>query len=349
LRLSKSSQDSHIHSYSPIHTPTDVPPRLDIVIVNWNAGALLSDCLESIFASRRDRFELGAIVVVDNASTDGSPELVHSRWHAEVQLIRNAHNLGFARACNIGAQRGRGELLLFLNPDTRLLPETLAGAARALDAKGHDRVGVCGVRLVDDQGNTARSCARFPNWKMFVVASVGLDLALPRWCRSHVMREWDHESSRYVDHVIGAFYLVRRSVFERAGSFDERFFLYLEDLDLSRRIDALGFRTFFCATTHAYHKGGGASRAILARRLFLAQRSRLQYASKHFSRSATVMVAVTTLVVEPLVRLLRACLTLHWRDFWHVVHAYWLLYASLLDPLGRRGVQGERLDVTRHQ
>jgi N-acetylglucosaminyl-diphospho-decaprenol L-rhamnosyltransferase len=311
--------------------------RLDVVIVNWNAGALLEECIASVLASRMDGYELGAVVVVDNASTDGSVENVRRRWGGRVTCVMNASNLGFGRACNIGARHGSGRWILLLNPDTRVFPMTLSGALRALELRRHENAGVCGIRLVDDDGATARGCARLPDWKMFVVGALALDRILPRRFQSHIMREWDHEDSRYVDHVIAAFYLVHRSVYERVGGFDERFFVYLEDLDLSQRIGALGFRTFYCAEVHAYHKQGGTSRTIPAKRLFLAQQSRIRYARKHFSTPAALLVSGVTLVIEPAVRLLHVVLTGNLQGAWNVLKAYGLLYKSLVASQARRG------------
>lgn len=308
--------------------------RVDIVIVNWNAGALLADCIESVLASQVEGYELGAIVIVDNASTDGSLDAIRARWGTRVICIANPRNLGFGRACNLGARQGSGEWVLLLNPDTKLSPTTLRDAVRSLDARRADKVAVCGIRLIDDEGKTSRSCARLPDWKMFLVGALGLDKLMPGRFHSHMMTEWDHESSRDVDHVIAAFYLVHRSVYDRIGGFDENFFVYLEDLDLSQRIHALGLRICYDAGIVAYHKGGGTSRAILARRLFLAQESRLRYARKHFSAPAALLVSGVTLLVEPFVRVLHAVLTGNFRGAWNVIEAYGMLYRSLLSGRG---------------
>ena len=309
---------------------------LDIVIVNWNAGELLADCIETIFASGSAGYAMGSVIVVDNASSDGSTDAVEQRWAPRVRVIRNSDNLGFGRACNIGAASASGQWILFLNPDTRLLPDTLSKALRSLEGLKSENVAVCGVKLVDGDGRTARSCARIPDWRMFTVAALGLDRIFAG-ANTHMMTDWDHESGRYVGHVIGAFYLMHRAIFEQVGRFDERFFVYLEDLDLSARVHAHGFRIYYSASAQAYHAGGGTSRKILARRLFYAQRSRLQYAAKHFSRAARWMVWGTTLLIEPVIRILHALLRLRAQDVWNVLKAYGLLYSSLVGLDTRSG------------
>jgi N-acetylglucosaminyl-diphospho-decaprenol L-rhamnosyltransferase len=279
---------------------------IDVVIVNWNAGNMLPACVRSVLRSELRSARLNSVVVVDNASTDDSLRRTEDLGSPLLRVLRNSRNAGFGTACNAGAGIGVGEWLLFLNPDTRVPRDALERAVSNL-ANGPNDVAVCGVRLVSDSGITSRGCARLPTWRMFFVSALGLDRIAPRVFKSHVMAEWDHAESRVVGHVIGAFYLIRRCVFERLGGFDERFFLYLEDLDLSQRIHEAGYRIYYDAKSHAYHKGGGTSEAILGRRLFYSLRSRLQYSTKHFPLTGRVLVALATLAIEPLIRFRRSC------------------------------------------
>jgi GT2 family glycosyltransferase len=116
------------------------------------------------------------------------------------------------------------------------------------------------------------------------------------------MSDWAHDETRIVDHVIGAFYLIRRDVFERLGGFDERFFVYLEDLDLSMRIGAAGGKCLYAADATAHHAGGGTTRSIKATRLFYSVRSRLQFAEKHLGAASNGVVWAAALTIEPLLR-----------------------------------------------
>jgi hypothetical protein len=147
------------------------------------------------------------------------------------------------------------------------------------------------------------------------------------------MTEWDHEQSAFVDHVMGAFYLVRRTVFEKLGGFDRRFFVYLEDLDFSLRANRAGWRTYFLADTCAYHEGGGSSSKVKATRLFYALRSRVQYAFKHFGRASAIAILMSTALVEPVCRLARA--------LWHgsaeeasdTLSGFWMFWKHLPELL----------------
>lgn len=301
-----------------------------VIIVNWNAGVQLEKCIESVFESRRENFELHAVIVVDNASLDDSAGNIERRWGERVRVIRNDSNTGFGRACNLGASRSDSEWLLFLNPDARLREDSLCMVMRQLLAeRDNERIAVCGIRLVDDNGKTARTCARIPTWRRFIVAAIGLDRLTRGAISGYIMRDWTHDTTQRVDHVIGAFYLVRRTVFEMLGGFDERFFLYLEDLDLSKRIRTAGYEILYCSEASAFHSGGGTSKAIPARRLYYALRSRLQFCRKHFSAAGTLAVSAVTLAVEPVIRLARAILAGDVREVSNVLRAYRMLYRSV--------------------
>lgn len=301
-----------------------MPAKVHIVIVNWNSGDWLRRCLASIGghgAGLVDR-----VVVVDNGSSDGSAVLAPS---GPAEVIATGENLGFARASNLGARDATAPLLLFLNPDAALVEATLQRAVAYMESSEAAGVAVCGIRLVDEQGRTQRHCARFPTPRILFGAATGLSRLFPKRFPSLLMEDFDHLESRCVDHVIGAFYLVRRDVFERLGGFDERFFVYLEDLDLSLRVHRAGWQVHYLAEATAFHKGGGTSEQVKARRLFYSLRSRLLYAFKHFSRPAAWGVLAATVLIEPFVRLLRALFRLSPREFADTIRGYALLVGAL--------------------
>jgi GT2 family glycosyltransferase len=269
---------------------------LSIVIVNWNAGNLLLDCVKSI--NLYGNQSVAQIIVVDNSSSDGSEDLVDRL--PLVTLIRSKSNLGFGKACNLGAQSGKSEYLLFLNPDAALLPDTLNTALAFMQNPINKKVGICGVQLKDESGHVARSCARFPRPLGFAAHALGVLRLMPQW--GHAMTDWPHDRTRDVDQVIGAFFLVRRALFEQLSGFDERFFVYFEEVDFSYRAHKAGWRTTYLADAQAFHAGGGTSNQVKARRLFYSLRSRTLYAFKHFSLVGAVAVLLATLLLEPVSR-----------------------------------------------
>lgn len=297
--------------------------RVDIVIVNWNSGPYLEACLASLTNTVAEA--TARVIVVDNASNDDSAN-IEPPPGLELEIIHNAANRGFGAACNQGAARGEAEFLLFLNPDTRLAPGSLSISLERLCKD--NSIAVVGIRLDDEHGNAHRSCCRLPRPRHLVARATGIDQLWPR--AGYLMRDWAHDQTRTVDHVIGAFYLIRRNLFDHLGGFDERFFVYLEDLDLSKRVHAAGHACLFVADARAYHAGGGTSTQIKATRLFYSLRARLQYTHKHFGWPAILAVGSTTLFVEPLIRTVRAVLRGAWRDVGETARAYRALYRWLL-------------------
>lgn len=293
--------------------------RLTIIIVNWNAGAQLRACLESIRQYGAAWVE--RTVVVDNGSTDGSDAGLDAL--PGVTLIRAGTNLGFAAACNLGASDAAGEYLLFLNPDAALHEGTLPISLDFMDNPANSKVGICGVKLRDEAGHISRSCARFPSARSLALQAIGVDRIAP--ILGHFMADWDHLQNRQVDQVIGAFFLVRRQLFAALHGFDERFFVYFEDLDFSLRAHRAGWLSVYLADAEAFHAGGGTSRQIKARRLFYTLRSRILYAAKHFSVPGSVLVTLVTFLIEPWSRAVWALGRLSWAGLKETGLAYGML------------------------
>lgn len=292
---------------------------ISVVVVNWNAGNQLRSCIDSVIAFGWNFVE--SIVVVDNGSTDGSAETVEGL--PKVKVIRTGENLGFGKACNLGARYTTSQYLLFLNPDAALFSDTLSKVLTYMEDQANAKVGICGVQLLDETGHISRSCARFPSSLRFIAHATGVDRIFSRL--GHFMAEWDHNESRQVDHVIGAFFFVRCALFNDLGGFDERFFVYLEDLDFSYRVHHAGFTSVYLTNVQAFHAGGGTSNQVKARRLFYSLRSRLLYAFKHFSLIGAFGVLLATLFLEPLSRSVLA-LT---RNSWSSVRETWSAYGLL--------------------
>lgn len=269
---------------------------ISVVIVNWNAGPQLKTCIDSIIQFGGELVD--RIIVVDNGSLDGSEAAIETI--PSVTLIRAGENLGFGKACNLGAERADSEYLLFLNPDAALFEGTLIKVVNFMQATANQGVGICGVQLIDEGGKVSCSCARFPSVIGFLAHAAGVDRIFPSL--GSRMAEWSHTVDCQVDQVIGAFFFVRRRLFVQLQGFDERFFVYFEEVDFSYRAYLSGQQSFYLADAQAFHAGGGTSNQVKARRLFYSLRSRLLYAFKHFSFPAALTVLATTLFLEPVAR-----------------------------------------------
>lgn len=275
---------------------------LDVVVVNWNTGGYLASCLESVYASAKSADWLGRVIVVDNASSDNSLELAAS-WLQEPQtvLIRNAENQGFGVACNQGARAGTAALLLFLNPDARLLSGVVERVSQFLASPAGGEVGICGVRILDDDGRPSVVGGPFPTPRLLIGHTTGLWRVAPAlFPRRHPPAPTE---SQFMDHVIGAFLVIRRHLFEQVGGFDERYFMYHEEVDLCQRCRDLGWLTFYLADVHVFHTANVSSNKIRAKRLFYVLRSRHQYGHRHWTRWESAGMVLLSLTVELLARM----------------------------------------------
>jgi asparagine synthase (glutamine-hydrolysing) len=242
---------------APVRLGADPPAPerdLSVIVVNWNTRERLRECLASV------REHLSSVdhevIVVDNASGDGSPEMV-AEVFPDVRLIRNQENVGFGRANNQAMLQAGGRWLLLLNSDTEVLDGSVASLFRRLQ---HDEngIGVAHCKLVLPDGRLQHSVYRFPSLRVAFVESLGLYKLLPEQTAGSVLLAgyWDQAEERDVDWVSGAFMLMPRVVFEQTGGFDERFFMYGEDLEWCYRIRDRGWRIRYypeAAVRHSDH------------------------------------------------------------------------------------------------
>jgi N-acetylglucosaminyl-diphospho-decaprenol L-rhamnosyltransferase len=315
--------------------PATTRSSLDIVIVNWNAGRYLRDCLRSVAGAQRSAFELLKVVVVDNASTDDSLEEIHD-IPLPLHILRNAENRGFAAACNQGARAGDADLVLFLNPDTKVFPDTIDVSVSFMADPRNAHIGICGAQMVADDGAREFSCARFPTLTIFVAKMTGLARAFPRFEQRLPAEEVNQGG--VVDQVIGAYFLIRRSLFEALDGFDERFFVYLEEVDLAYRARRLGYASYFLSHVAVYHAERVSSEQVRAQRLFYLLRSRTEYARKHWPAWQVPLLAALILTVELPARAVVASVRRRRDELSEIGKATWLYARYALGRESRRAV-----------
>lgn len=271
---------------------------VDIVIINWNSNDYLEKCINSTFSTRNEYY-INTIFVIDNNSTDSSISRIAS--NRRVRIIKNKVNVGFSKGCNQGFKLCTSPYILLLNPDTQLLDNTIANCVNFLN--DNNKVDILGCQLLDDKGEITHSCSRFPTPLGILSDSFGLSKIVPSVFKPGIiLTDWDHKESRFVDQVMGAFMFMRESIFDKIGFFDERFFVYYEEVDFSKRLSETGGRSFFNADIKAIHSGEGTTSSVKGFRLFLNLRSRLQYAKKHFNFPGYCCVWVSTFFIEPITR-----------------------------------------------
>lgn len=231
---------------------------VSVCIVNWNTRELLARCLQSI-RERTAGLQV-EVIVVDNASGDGSAALVAADF-PEVKLIASSENLGFARGSNLAAASASGDYLLYLNPDTELVTNAVFGLWQCL--VHNPSHGAAGCRLLNSDGSIQLTCAgSFPNLRNELSSLLFLDRLFPRSrvFSSREMNYWNHADSRDVECLSGACMMVPRALAERLKGFDDALFMYGEDLDLCCRIRRTGRTLHYLASEVVYHHEGAASR-----------------------------------------------------------------------------------------
>lgn len=278
--------------------------RLCIVIVNWNSGSYLNECLSSIpLQSHR----VASVVVVDNASTDNSFDLTRTLQKNDPKILyhKNSENLGFGAACNIGVKLAHVgdpfDTILFLNPDTALSRDTFDLLWK--NSELHDpRYGIFGIRLWNEDG-IYPSCSNFPSVLNMYSKTLGLSKIMSLWPRSqHHLFRMNYSESKDVDQVMGAFFIIRAELFEKLNGFDQQFFVYFEEVDLCFRARQSGYLTRYLSSPQAYHASGGSTRHVKPFRLYLNTSSRLRYFSKHHSSRQLRAIKFLTFVIEPIAR-----------------------------------------------
>lgn len=260
--------------------------RVAIVVVNHNTRDELERCLESVLAASRDD-----VIVVDNASNDGSPEMVEERFPA-VRLIR-APNDGYGAGANRGFELAAADLLLLLNSDTRLEDDAAAALAEYLHAQ--PQAAIAGPRLRNPDGSLQPSCNHMPTPLHVLLYEGGLARIVARVpvLRAAYLPTWSHDRPRRVPWVLGAALAVRCDALAEAGGFDTDFFLYWEEVDLCRRVADRGWEVHFAPVAEVVHVGGASVAACGVEGAAFFVTSLLAFYRKHYGRGRRVALRLT--------------------------------------------------------
>lgn len=289
----KTSDSTHIYQ-----TKRSTEKACAIVVVNYNTCSHLRACLDSISAVL-----MGEVIVVDNASTDGSVQMVR-REFPSVQLICNTVNIGYGAAVNQAVAQSDAFWILLLNSDTRLDENIFATLQSYIDT--NPRAAIIGPRIINIDGSLQPSCYLFPTLlHVFLEEST-----LGRWVyrlpfiRSRCLRAWAHDAARQVPWVLGATLLLRREAFDSVDGFDPAFFLYAEEIDLSYRLKQVGWETHFTPDTTVTHIGGATTRQYRTAMAVQFFASLQRFYRKHYSRPQLILLNCLIGVIIAL-RLLR--------------------------------------------
>ncbi len=303
-------------------------PDLSIIIVNFNAEKLILRCLQAVYRT------LGSldceVIVVDNASSDHSAEVVQDAY-PQVRLLRNQENAGFARANNQAIRAARGRYFLLLNSDAFVHDGAISALLRHMEA--NPGTGAAGCRLSYEDGSLQKSCFSFPTPLTELWQALWLDRLFPH---SPVfgrfrMTYWDFGSSRDVDWLMGAVMILRKEAVDQVGALDEDYFMYSEEMDLCYRLNKAGWRVSYISEATATHIWGGTSRQNKELAFIRLYKSRVMFSRKHYGYLTTMLYKMV-LFVGSLIRVLGGAITGFFRkdeEIHYGTHNYWVLLRLL--------------------
>lgn len=268
---------------------------LSVIIVNYNVRQFLENALASVYRAMEG--VQGEVFVVDNASDDGSVEMVREKFPA-VQLIENKANVGFAKANNAALKKATGRYLLLLNPDTIVQEDTFSVMMKFFDE--NPDAGLAGCKILNSDGSFQLPCRRsFPTPWVAFSKIFGLSALFPK---SKLFGKYNltylNEDETYeVDAVSGSFMFLRREVYEKVGGLDETFFMYGEDLDWCYRISQSGYKVYYVHSTKIIHFKGESTRRSEIDEIRTFYQAMQLFVEKHFSSSVFVEVFLTIGIV----------------------------------------------------
>jgi N-acetylglucosaminyl-diphospho-decaprenol L-rhamnosyltransferase len=259
---------------------------LAVVVVNHNSGEFLPRCVASVYAAAGDLAL--EIVVVDNASRDGSAGRVAAE-HPAVRILENPVNRGFAVAANQGIRETAAPYALLLNPDAEITGGTLSGLLKV--AGERPRAGAIGLLVRNPDGTVQPSARKVPG----LIESMGhafLGPVLPNnpFTRAYTMAGWDRTTEREVEWISGSAMLLRREAYDEVGGFDERYFMYVEDVDLCTRMRNARWTVLFSPEVEVVHEIGVSSRSMPKRMAVEHSRSIYRYFDRHVARGPLVLL-----------------------------------------------------------
>lgn len=257
--------------------------QVSIIIVNYNTKKLLEDCIQSIYDNTNN--VLFEIIVVDNASTDGSQEVIKTKF-PEVLFIESEINLGFGSANNLGAKYAKGAFLFLLNSDTILFENSIKILIEFFERKEKTlNMGVLGALLVDEQYNVNGFGSHFPTCSEENKINLRKIPFVKWFVPAPKKKDYDFDNGYFqIDYVIGADMFLRKKLFEEMNGFSKAFFMYYEESDLQKRMHNIGLKNYILAKTKIIHLEDGSGKALQSysnRKRIIVHKSRITYLKKN--------------------------------------------------------------------
>ena len=254
-------------------------PEISVIIVNWKVRPLVEKCLDSIIANSAG-IDV-EIIVVDNDSRDGTSEMVMAEY-PDVRMIALPRNHGFAAANNLALKQARGKYLFFLNPDTRVTPDFLSKMLAYI--KDHPEVGIVGPKILNSDRSLQLSVRRFPDLfsQILILLKLKNVLINNKFLANYLFGDFDYEKEQSVDQIMGAAMVMRREVMDKIGRFDQKFFIWFEEVDICKRAQKAGYKVNYYPEASIIHYGGSSfEKQMIMWKQLVFNKSLLYYFWKH--------------------------------------------------------------------
>lgn len=266
--------------------------KLSIIIVSWNVKELLNACLISIFRYLKD-FEY-EVIVVDNDSNDGTLDMIKTNY-PQVNLLANKKNIGFGAANNLAMKMAKGEYILFLNDDTKFINSNFSKLFNYFEED--NKLGMLGCKLLNPDKSIQKSVRRFPTLLDQIVIMTKLHNFFPKLISKYLWENFDYNKKQEVDQVMGSFMLTKNEILGKVGSFDKRFFLWFEEVDLEKRIKKAGYKILYTPEFEiVHHKESSFIQLNRLKAQLNFNKSLLKYFIKHHS----IFSLLILIILQPL-------------------------------------------------
>ncbi len=250
--------------------------KISIIIVTYHNEDTIRECINSILDKNFNDIE---IIIVDNSNNNKTFNVIKSIKSKKILVIKPEKNLGFAKGCNLGAKNAHGEYLMFLNPDAIFLNNVCLHLKTFLEKK--DKCAIVGPQIINYiNKNIEKTCRNLPNFLTLILQSFGLD----KYSGYYILNHFSHKETKQVEQIIGACLFIKRKIFNKLNGFDERFFIYFEEVDLCKRTLESGYKIYFYPQAKISHLSGFSCENInvLKKMIIQFRKSRKLYFEKHF-------------------------------------------------------------------
>ena len=272
----------------------DTVHKLSIIIVSYNSVKYIDDCINSIIKYHEPKKNKSEIIVVDNASTDGSVDLVKNKY-TDVKLILNKSNLGFSAANNIGIKLSQSEYVLLCNSDCEIFKDSINNLISFMDK--HQSVGISGPKIINSDGTIQLSCRRFPSFFDAGMHSI-LEYIIPgnRFTRKYKLADVNRKKPFEVDWVSGSFMIIRRKAMLDTGLLDEKYFMYVEDIDLCYQMWKKGWQVYYNPYSRVLHHVGGSTHESKTTASIRMQKSIFHFYWKNYRKTYRIIFLPLVLI-----------------------------------------------------